>query len=108
MGAVGPDFILRMLTRVHKEVIWWTNLWDIYYYEISGEDISRMDWPVIYTDPTPIQYVWDALGRKIVTGFPPLRTNERLRTALLEEQDRLIQGLINGLISSMNSLVTAA
>jgi len=95
-GAVGPGFLLMDdNARPHS-----AQLVDDY---LEGEDIRRMDWPARSPDLNPIEYIWDALGKAIASRHPPPRTIPELKTALLQEWDRLPQGLLNCLLSSMPS-----
>ncbi|GFY14224.1 DDE_3 domain-containing protein [Trichonephila clavipes] len=52
---------------------------------LESEDIRRMDWLVRSPDLNPIENVWDALRRAIVTRNPPQRTIQEMKTALLSE-----------------------
>lgn len=95
-GAVGPGFLLMDdNARPHR-----AQVVDDY---LESEDIRRMDWPARSPDLNPIEHVWDALGRAISSRHPPPRTIPELKTALLQEWDRLPQGLLNCLLSSMPS-----
>ncbi|GBN43854.1 hypothetical protein AVEN_10997-1 [Araneus ventricosus] len=100
-GAVGPEFILMNdNARPHRAL-----LVDQF---LESEDIRRMDWPARSPDLNPIEHVWDALGRAIATRNPPPRTNQEMKTALLNEWDQLPQEMINCLISSMKSRCKAS
>ncbi|GFW48896.1 transposable element Tcb2 transposase [Trichonephila clavipes] len=65
------------------------------------EGIVRMEWPVSSPDMNPIEYVWDALGRRVAGHQPPPQTLQELERALLEEWDRIPQLVINSLIDFM-------
>lgn len=70
---------------------------------LESEDIYCRDWPARSLDRNPIEHVWDAVGRAISSRHPHPRTIPELKTALLQEWDRLSQGLVNCLLSSMPS-----
>ncbi|KFM62759.1 Transposable element Tcb2 transposase, partial [Stegodyphus mimosarum] len=95
-GAVGSEFILQDdNARPHR-----TFLVDEF---LESEDIRWMDWSARSPDLSPIEHIWDALGRAIATRNPPPRTIQELKTALLNEWDQLPQALINCFIFSMTS-----
>ncbi|GFX76234.1 integrase catalytic domain-containing protein [Trichonephila clavipes] len=60
-----------------------------------------MEWPASSPDMNSIEYAWDALGRRIAGHQPHLQTLQELKSALLEEWDRIPQLVINSLIDSM-------
>ncbi|GFX88825.1 transposable element Tcb2 transposase [Trichonephila clavipes] len=60
-----------------------------------------MEWRACSPDMNPIEYVWDALGRRVAGRQPPPQTLQELERALLEEWDRIPQLVINSLIYSM-------
>ncbi|GBM39245.1 hypothetical protein AVEN_43646-1 [Araneus ventricosus] len=70
---------------------------------LESEDIRRMDWPARSPELNPINHVWDALGRAIATRNTPTRTIQEMKTALMNEWEKLPQEMINCLISSMKS-----
>ncbi|GFY16681.1 transposable element Tcb2 transposase [Trichonephila clavipes] len=93
-AAIGDDFILMDDNcRAHR-----TNLVEDFLFE---EGIVRMEWRACSPDMNPIEYVWDALGRRVAGRQPPPQTLQELERALLEEWDRILQLLINSLIDSM-------
>ncbi|GBN40898.1 hypothetical protein AVEN_50296-1 [Araneus ventricosus] len=63
-GAVGPEFILMDdNARPHRAL-----LVDEF---LESEDIRLdVDWPARSPDLSPIEYVWDVLGRAIATRNP--------------------------------------
>ncbi|GFW96822.1 transposable element Tcb2 transposase [Trichonephila clavipes] len=77
-AAIGDDFILMDdNSRPHR-----ANLVENSLFE---EGIVRMEWPACSPDMNPIEYVWDALGRRVAGRQPPPKTLQELERALLEE-----------------------
>lgn len=64
-------------------------------------ELEVMDWPACSPDLNPIEQVWDRLGRQTRQRDPAPSTKETLKTALLEEWDRIPQEFIDNLIRSM-------
>ncbi|GFW56015.1 transposable element Tcb1 transposase [Trichonephila clavipes] len=62
-GAKGVEFLfMDDNIRPHR-----ANIVDEYY---PSEYITRMDWPAYSPDLTPIEHVWDMLGREIAARQP--------------------------------------
>ncbi|GFY34376.1 transposable element Tcb2 transposase [Trichonephila clavipes] len=93
-AAIGDDFIL-MDDNCRPDR---ANLVEDFLFE---EGIVRMEWPACSTDMNTIEYVWDALGRRVAGRQPPPQTLQELERTLLEEWDRIPQIVINSLIDSM-------
>ncbi|GFV32916.1 transposable element Tcb2 transposase [Trichonephila clavipes] len=94
VAAIGDDFILMDNNcRPHR-----ANLVEDFLFE-SG--IVRIEWPACSPDMNPIEYVWDALGRRVAVRQPPPQSLQELERALLEEWDRIPQLVINSLIDCM-------
>ncbi|GFW13083.1 transposable element Tcb2 transposase [Trichonephila clavipes] len=92
-AAIGDNFILMDDNcRQHR-----ANLVEDFLFE---EKIMRMECPAYSPDMNPIEYVWDALGRRVAGRQPPPQTLQELERALLEEWDR-IPLVINSIIDSM-------
>ncbi|GFV49457.1 transposable element Tcb2 transposase [Trichonephila clavipes] len=68
---------------------------------LESEDIERMDWPARSPDLTPIEQVWDFLGRRLATRTLPPVTIRELRLALQDEWAAMPQQLIDTLFLSM-------
>ncbi|GFU23729.1 putative transposable element [Trichonephila clavipes] len=68
---------------------------------LDSEGIQRLVWSARSPDISPIENVWDALGRQ-VTGrnYPPTNKNTLIR-ALTEEWDKLPQQLLDNVVQSM-------
>ena len=64
-------------------------------------NVTVMDWPAISPDMSPIEHVWDDLGRRVHSRRPPPRTVPELQQALLDEWANLPQHRISALILSM-------
>ncbi|GFU44637.1 transposable element Tcb2 transposase [Trichonephila clavipes] len=62
---------------------------------------ERMDWPARSPDLSPIEHVWDFLGRRLAARTLPPVTIRELRLALQDEWVAMPQQLIDTLILSM-------
>lgn len=93
-GAVGPEFILMQdnarphTARLTKQYL-------------ASETIELLPWPARSPDLNPIEHVWDMLQRAISCRPVQPVTIADLRTALIEEWNRIPQLRINRLIHSM-------
>ncbi|GFT67538.1 transposable element Tcb2 transposase [Trichonephila clavipes] len=87
-AAIGDGIILMDdICRPHR-----ANLVEDFLFE---KGIVRMEWPACSPNMNPIEYVWDALGRRVPGRQPPPQTLQELERALLEEWDRIPQLVIN-------------
>ncbi|GFX69373.1 transposable element Tcb1 transposase [Trichonephila clavipes] len=68
---------------------------------LESEDIERMDWPARSPDLTPIENVWEFLGRRLAARTLPPVTIRELRLARQDEWAAMPQQLIDNLILSM-------
>ncbi|GFY14096.1 transposable element Tcb2 transposase [Trichonephila clavipes] len=68
---------------------------------LESEDIDRMDWPARSPDLSPIEHVWDFLGRRLAARTLPPVTIRELRLVLQDEWAAMPQQLIDTLILSM-------
>ncbi|GFT90374.1 transposable element Tcb2 transposase [Trichonephila clavipes] len=68
---------------------------------LESEDIERMDWPTRSPDLSPIEHVWDFLGRRLAARTLPPVTIRELHLALQDEWAAMPQQLIDTLILSM-------
>ncbi|GFT96223.1 transposable element Tc3 transposase [Trichonephila clavipes] len=68
---------------------------------LESEDIERMDWPARSPNLTPIENVWNLLGRRLAALTLPPVTIRELRLALQDERAAMPQQLIDTLILSM-------
>ena len=63
--------------------------------------IVRMEWPARSPDLNPVEHAWDML-QTAVSSLPVQPASvQKLRQALLEEWDQILQYKIRSLISSM-------
>ncbi|GFV99084.1 transposable element Tcb2 transposase [Trichonephila clavipes] len=68
---------------------------------LDSEGIQRLVWPARSPDLSPIENVWDALGRQVAgRNYPPTNKNTLIR-ALTEEWDKLPQQLLDNVVQSM-------
>ena len=94
VGAVGPDFLLMddntpiHLARLVPDCV-------------DAEGIRRMDWPAYSPDLSPIDHLWDQLGRAVQQCHHAPTNSQQLRDVFKEEGQRLDQAAIDRLIGSM-------
>ena len=94
-AAVGPDFLLMDDdTPIHCARLMQDCL--------DTEGIHRMDWPACSPDLSPIEHLWDQLGRAVQRRHHPPTHAQQLRDVLTEEWQRLDQAAIDSLIGSMS------
>ncbi|GFW63463.1 uncharacterized protein TNCV_401291 [Trichonephila clavipes] len=68
---------------------------------LDSEGIQCLVWPARSLDLSPIENVWDALGRQVAgRNYPPINKNTLIR-ALTEEWDKLPQQLLDNIVQSM-------
>ncbi|GFV83989.1 transposable element Tcb1 transposase [Trichonephila clavipes] len=91
-GAVGPTFVLMDDNACPHRA----DIIDDYL-----EDEGIMAWPAYSPDLTPIENLWEALGRAVSSRFPPPATLIELETALQEEWRLLNSVVVDHLIESM-------
>ena len=68
---------------------------------LQTNNIEVLGWPSLSPDLSPIEHLWDELGRRVYLRDPPPTNVNELRTALLQERQRISQGTIRTLIRSM-------
>ncbi|GFU51861.1 transposable element Tcb2 transposase [Trichonephila clavipes] len=68
---------------------------------LESEDITRMDWPAYSPDLNPIEYVWDALRRRIASRLHHPENTQQLKQRLIKEWALLPQEMLHQLVLSM-------
>ena len=68
---------------------------------LQQHNIYRLPWPAMSPDLSPIEHVWDMIGRRVRQRQRPPTTLVELGLALQEEWNRLPQRVIGRLIRSM-------
>ena len=69
---------------------------------LNEQGIEHMDWPAVSPDMSPIEHVWDQLGRKATDRLTPDSTLDELQHILVEEWQRLPQQNINKLVNQIS------
>ena len=68
---------------------------------LANNNIVPRDWPPYSPDLSPIEQLWDELGRRVRRRRNTHNTLGQLRTALLEEWENIPMRKINALVNSM-------
>ena len=68
---------------------------------LQRQNIDVLPWPALSADMSPIEHLWDLLGRRVRQRRQQPRTLNELRQALAFEWRRLPQRLVRQLIGSM-------
>ena len=68
---------------------------------LQQQHITRINWPACSPDLSPIEHVWDQLGRAVQARLNVNSTRADLRRFLVEEWDRLPQDNVQRLVHSM-------
>ncbi|GFW73330.1 transposable element Tcb2 transposase [Trichonephila clavipes] len=93
-GVIGPDFIfMDDNARPHRTLA----VDDL----LESEDITRMDWPAYSPNLSPIERVWDALGRRIAARLHHLDNTQELKQMLIEEWALLPPEMLHQLVLCM-------
>ncbi|KFM76884.1 Transposable element Tcb1 transposase, partial [Stegodyphus mimosarum] len=93
-GAMGAQFVfMDDKARPHRA--------NIVRECLQSEDITRMDWLAFSPDLTPVERVWDMLGRRVAARQPPPTCLPEFLSALLFEWRNNPQDQIDNLILSM-------
>ncbi|GFS88151.1 transposable element Tcb2 transposase [Trichonephila clavipes] len=93
-GAIGDFFVFQDDNARPHRICLVENM-------IEAETKQRMEWPACSHDLSPIEHVWDMLGRRIDARPRPPATVQDLEIALLEVWNSIPQSLIDNLIASM-------
>ena len=70
---------------------------------MSQNDIRVLPWPALSPNLSPIEYVWDELGRSVRHRQIPPETLQELRDALVDEWNNIPQAFIQRLIGLGNT-----
>ena len=68
---------------------------------LNKNNIRVIPWPALLPDLSPIENVWDELGRRARLSQNPPETLQELRDALVHEWNNISQAFIQRLIGSM-------
>ncbi|GFV71378.1 transposable element Tc3 transposase [Trichonephila clavipes] len=68
---------------------------------LERENITRMDWPAYSPDLNPIEYAWNALGRRIAARLHHPENTQQLKQMLIEEWALLPQEMLHQLVLIM-------
>lgn len=72
---------------------------------LRQNNVDVLDWPSLSPDLSPIEHIWDELGRRVRQRQPAPRTLIQLTTALREEWDNIPRGTVRRLCQSMPSRI---
>jgi transposase len=68
---------------------------------LNDNHLRTLPWPALSPDLSPIEHLWDELGRRVRNGLNPPETLDELRRALIQEWNNIPQSFIKILIGSM-------
>jgi hypothetical protein len=68
---------------------------------LNQNHIRVLPWPALSPDLSPIEHVWDELGRRVCHRQNPPETLQELHDALVHECNNIPQAFIQRLIGSM-------
>jgi transposase len=68
---------------------------------LNQNHIRVLPWPALSPDLSPIEHLWDELGRRVRHRQSPPETLQELRDALVDEWNNIPQAFIQRLIGSM-------
>ncbi|GFU95415.1 transposable element Tcb2 transposase [Trichonephila clavipes] len=71
------------------------------YELLESEGITRMDWPSYSPDLNPIEYVLDALGRRVVARLHHPENTQQIKQILIDEWALLPQEMLHQLVLRM-------
>jgi hypothetical protein len=69
---------------------------------LHQQNIVTIDWPALSPDMSPIEHLWDELGRRIYRQGSPANL-QQLEAALTREWDLIPQNFLQRLVRSMRS-----
>lgn len=68
---------------------------------LQQQRIIRMDWPARSPDLSPIEHIWDVLGRRVSTNHPQPVDVDQLILFLQQEWQAIPQNVLTTLVNSM-------
>jgi len=68
---------------------------------LAANNVPTMNWPSLSPDMSPIEHVWDMLGRRVKARFPQPNNVQELTHALVQEWRQIPQQQIANLVLSM-------
>ena len=74
---------------------------------LQSEAVPSVPWPAMILDLTPIEHIWDMLGRRMHAREPPVQNIRQLETVLHLEWQQLSQQDIRRLTGGMKRRVEA-
>ncbi|ERL93740.1 hypothetical protein D910_11026 [Dendroctonus ponderosae] len=74
---------------------------------LENRNITRLDWPAMSPDMSPIENIWDYVSRAIFNWNNPPKNAQELIIAAAEEWDNIPQEVINNLIIGTDKHVNA-
>ena len=72
---------------------------------LNNANVDMLPWPSLSPDLSPIEHVWDMMGRRLNALQPPANSVDVLQRRILEFWNNIPQASIDSLISSMPSRV---
>ena len=69
---------------------------------LQRQNIRTLSWPAMSPDLSPIEHVWDILGKHVRRRTPQPRTLGELGAALQEQWGRITQITVRRLVGSMS------
>ena len=68
---------------------------------LQQQGVVRLDWPARSPDMSPIEHVWDVLGRRVRAHNPPAANLQELFQRLQQELQAIPQATLRHLVQSM-------
>lgn len=94
LQALGPDSILQDdNARPHRA--------GVVNDFLQQQHVTRLDWPAYSPDLSPIEHVWDVLGRRLRENHPPAADLNQLFLFLEQEWQAIPQMTLRTLVLSM-------
>lgn len=70
-----------------------------------SKNIEVMNWPACSPDMNPMENVWGILSRRVYAENRQFDDISSLKTAILEEWEKIDENIINNLVSSMKNRI---